>query len=586
MSTLSMRLKQRARMLAAGAVLSAATLALIPGVAEATDPTDCVCRVIGDITDTSNPTQGPSDGSQEPSDGPDNSAKLVGLQDTSAADDSLIGNDNVSGNSVGVSAPIASDGSGSEFSNDASSTDNTSSNGGANSPSTEERNSADLAGAQDTSVLNGSEIGNDNLSGNSVSLSTPVLSNDSGSRFDNDANSTNGTGGNANSPSGEERNTADIAGAQDTELANGTEILNRNASGNSVGVSAPIASDGSGSEFGNDASSTSSRGNGNANSPGGNKQQNDADVAGLQDTELANDSQIGNGNASGNSVGASGPVLSDDSSSRFNNDASSTSSGSSGNANVPSGDKQNDADVAGSQDTSVLNGSETLNRNASGNSVGVSAPLLSKDSGSRFDNDASSTDNTSSGNGGANSPSGEKRNSADLAGAQDTSALNGSQTGNDNASGNSVGVSAPVLSKDSGSRFDNDASSTDNTGNGKANSPSGDKQNDADIAGSQDASVLNGSETLNRNASGNSAGISAPIASDGSGSRFDNDASSTDNGGSDNGGSDNGGSNDSGKNPNSGNGNGDEAGDPGKSQPNNNGGDDGSPNSGGQTAKS
>src|SRR5918996_1374235 len=204
MSTLSMRLKQRARMLAAGVALSAATLALIPGVAEATDPTDCVCRVIGDITDTSNPTPGPSDGSQKPSDGPDNSAKLVGLQDTSAADDSLIGNDNVSGNSVGVSAPIDSDGSGSQFSNDASSTDNSgSSNGGANSPSTEERN------------------------------------------------------------------TADIAGAQDTELANGTEILNRNASGNSVGVSAPIASDGSGSEFGNDASSTSSRGNGNTNSPGG-----------------------------------------------------------------------------------------------------------------------------------------------------------------------------------------------------------------------------------------------------------------------------------------------------------------------------
>ena len=35
MTTLSMRLKQRARMLAAGVTLSAATLALIPGLAEA-----------------------------------------------------------------------------------------------------------------------------------------------------------------------------------------------------------------------------------------------------------------------------------------------------------------------------------------------------------------------------------------------------------------------------------------------------------------------------------------------------------------------------------------------------------------------
>ena len=34
MSTLSMRLKQRARILAAGAVLSATTLALLPGIAE------------------------------------------------------------------------------------------------------------------------------------------------------------------------------------------------------------------------------------------------------------------------------------------------------------------------------------------------------------------------------------------------------------------------------------------------------------------------------------------------------------------------------------------------------------------------
>jgi hypothetical protein len=34
MSTLSMRLKQRVRMLAAGAVLSTTTLALLPGVAE------------------------------------------------------------------------------------------------------------------------------------------------------------------------------------------------------------------------------------------------------------------------------------------------------------------------------------------------------------------------------------------------------------------------------------------------------------------------------------------------------------------------------------------------------------------------
>src|SRR5918995_825812 len=215
MSTLSMRLKQRARMLAAGVALSAATLALIPGVAEATDPTGCVCRLVGDITDTGNPSPGPSDGSQETSDGPDNSAKLVGLQDTSVLNGSEIGNDNVSGNSTGVSAPVLSDDSGSEFNNDANST--SSGNGGANSPSGDKQNDADIAGLQDTSAANGAEILNGNVSGNSTGVSAPVLSDDSGSEFNNDASSTsNGNSGNggANSPSGDKQNDADIAGLQ------------------------------------------------------------------------------------------------------------------------------------------------------------------------------------------------------------------------------------------------------------------------------------------------------------------------------------------------------------------------------------
>src|SRR5918995_5324362 len=215
MSTLSMRLKQRARMLAAGVALSAATLALIPGVAEATDPMGCVCRLVGDITDTGNPSPGPSDGSQETSDGPDNSAKLVGLQDTSVLNGSEIGNDNVSGNSTGVSAPVLSDDSGSEFNNDANST--SSGNGGANSPSGDKQNDADIAGLQDTSAANGAEILNGNASGNSVGVSAPVLSDDSGSEFNNDASSTsNGNSGNggANSPSGDKQNDADIAGLQ------------------------------------------------------------------------------------------------------------------------------------------------------------------------------------------------------------------------------------------------------------------------------------------------------------------------------------------------------------------------------------
>ena len=193
MSTLSMRLKQRARMLAAGVALSAATLALIPGVAEATDPTGCVCRLVGDITDTGNPSPGPSDGSQETSDGPDNSAKLVGLQDTSVLNGSEIGNDNVSGNSTGISAPVLSDDSGSQFDNDASSTSNGNS-GSANSPSGDKQNDADVALGQDTEVANDSRTGNNNASGNSTGVSAPVLSDDSGSQFNNDASSTDNGG--------------------------------------------------------------------------------------------------------------------------------------------------------------------------------------------------------------------------------------------------------------------------------------------------------------------------------------------------------------------------------------------------------
>ena len=56
MSTLSIKLKQRASVLAVGVALSAATLALSPGVAQATGTDtvgDCVCGLIGEITDTS-----------------------------------------------------------------------------------------------------------------------------------------------------------------------------------------------------------------------------------------------------------------------------------------------------------------------------------------------------------------------------------------------------------------------------------------------------------------------------------------------------------------------------------------------------
>jgi len=295
-----MRLKQRARMLAAGVALSAATLALIPGVAAATtDPTDCVCRAVGGITDTGNSTQ-------EPSDAPDNSAKLVGLQDTSAANGAELLDDNVSGNSVSVSAPIESDGSGSTFEGDASSTDNTD-NGGV-SPSDDEQNSAGIAGAQDTSVLNGSEIGNDNASGNSTGVSAPVLSDDSGSQFDNDASSTSSGGsGNANSPSGEKQNDADVAGLQDTSVLNGSEIGNDNASGNSTGVSAPIASDNSGSQFDNDASSTNNTGNGGTNNGGTNNGGTDnggtdnggTDNGGTNDSGKKPNSGQGNGDEAG-----------------------------------------------------------------------------------------------------------------------------------------------------------------------------------------------------------------------------------------------------------------------------------------------
>src|SRR5918998_3058533 len=69
MSTLSMRLKQRARMLAAGVALSAASLALIPGVAEATDPTDCLCRLVSDITNTEEPDSGGQSGNNAGSSG-------------------------------------------------------------------------------------------------------------------------------------------------------------------------------------------------------------------------------------------------------------------------------------------------------------------------------------------------------------------------------------------------------------------------------------------------------------------------------------------------------------------------------------
>src|ERR671921_321842 len=98
MSTLSMRLKQRARMLAAGVALSAATLALIPGVAEATDPTDCVCRLVGDIANTEEPASGGSGGSggSQPSSGNsiDDSIGAVQLADGLDANNNNVASNN------------------------------------------------------------------------------------------------------------------------------------------------------------------------------------------------------------------------------------------------------------------------------------------------------------------------------------------------------------------------------------------------------------------------------------------------------------------------------------------------------------
>jgi hypothetical protein len=115
LSTLT-TLKHRARVLAAAVALSAATLALSSGVAEATDTTDCLCRVIGDITNTEEPASGgqdnttttPSNGGtgQQPSNdaGQDNlmtAQDTVDIGDIDAAKDNtvqgtLIGDNNLS----------------------------------------------------------------------------------------------------------------------------------------------------------------------------------------------------------------------------------------------------------------------------------------------------------------------------------------------------------------------------------------------------------------------------------------------------------------------------------------------------------
>src|SRR5919107_1054723 len=124
MSTLSMRLKQRARMLAAGVALSAATLALIPGVAEATDPADCVCRLVGDITNTEEPASGgqPSnnDSGNDDSTGGNSADESIGtVQGVNAAPDLntqaalLDSENNLSDSGSGSPASGSNNGSGS-----------------------------------------------------------------------------------------------------------------------------------------------------------------------------------------------------------------------------------------------------------------------------------------------------------------------------------------------------------------------------------------------------------------------------------------------------------------------------------------
>src|ERR671921_373574 len=104
MSTLSMRLKQRARMLAAGVALSAASLALIPGVAEATDPTDCLCRFVGDIANTEEPDSGGQSGNNADGSGGPGQDNDAGQDNTLLTQDTLdVGNiDAANGNDVQV----------------------------------------------------------------------------------------------------------------------------------------------------------------------------------------------------------------------------------------------------------------------------------------------------------------------------------------------------------------------------------------------------------------------------------------------------------------------------------------------------
>jgi hypothetical protein len=235
MSTLSMRLKQRARMLAAGVALSAATLALIPGVAEATDPTDCLCGLVNDITNTEESGSGGSGGSQ-PSGG--NSAEdnigAVQLSDSLNANDADIASNNQTN--------LLTD-----ESNNTSSGGNTSGSGG--SQPSGDSNSAkdnigavqgnDFADANNTDVLSDNQLNVGTNDSRNTSTS-PSGSGGSGGSGPGDSGSGPGDGGSGpgdggNGPSGCETAKCNSGNGNKSEAGDPGNSEDKNRGGDEVG---------------------------------------------------------------------------------------------------------------------------------------------------------------------------------------------------------------------------------------------------------------------------------------------------------------------------------------------------------------
>ncbi len=179
-----MRLKQQARLLVVGVALSAATLAIIPGAAEATGTCGC-------------PDSGGTDGSGGNTNTSTGNVGQVTLQDGADLTNTSVANNN----NVGLNAPVLSPGSDQKTSGNGQTVDNSGSSGSGTAQESNTNTSTHNVGQ--ATLQDGVDLTNTNVANNNnIGANVPVLSPGSNQSTSGNEQSVDNSGGDGTTPLG------------------------------------------------------------------------------------------------------------------------------------------------------------------------------------------------------------------------------------------------------------------------------------------------------------------------------------------------------------------------------------------------